>query len=295
VAIYDGNGDPTLASKGLPTDAFQGKPGALFPENAVESPWGRTEPLLTPEKLKSRFLLGIPLISRFKDPTTGKHFRISDDILKDIIEQAVDVVEEETKLCVFPTQFVEKLPFDLPEYREWGFMKLAHRPCSSLEMLSVTASDDSVLFVVPSQWVDMGNFTYGQINVVPLTLALVNNGIVNSQAGGGAVYLSILGSRPWVPGLWKVQYTAGFKDGILPRPLNRLIGVVAAMDVLSQLAAADARIVGASLGVDGLSQSTSTEGSKRLVQRLQELGEERKLLTKRMRRKYGTGFGFGNV
>src|SRR6185369_13911889 len=105
---------------------------------------------------------------------------------------------------------------------------------------------------------------------------------------GGAFFLSILGNRQWIPAYWKITYTSGFKDGMVPRVINELISTIAAMEILSQLAATYARVQSHSLGIDGLSQSVSTPGPAVFQVRIQELTDKRKALVGKIRAKYGT-------
>lgn len=271
--------------------------GGVYPETSVGgAAWKRTEPLITPQQLRRRMLLGIPLVSFMKDPITGKPIVVTDDDLQDFIVRAVAMAETETGATIFPEQFNEKQPFDRNEYESFGFFKLMKRPVSSVEEFAVTPANNIDVFSVPLDWVETSYLVRGQLNIVPLTIALTaGGGVVNSQGGGGAVFLSILGNKPWVPAFWRIKYTAGYPDGAIPIIVNELIGSIAAMDVLSQLAATYARSSSASLSVDGLSQSVSTPGPQIYVQRCQELAETRKKLVKKIKTMVGLNIFSGNV
>lgn len=282
-------------SKGLPGDAA-GNPGHTFPENAVSSSFGRLNPLITAEQLITRFLVGIPMVARMKDPRTNKPMVITDDMLKDYIKLAIDTVEAELMIDIMPVKYSEKLPFDKAEYDSFGYFKCTHKPVYSLDLLSVRPSDNHDVFYVPLDWIETTNMSYGQINIVPLSIAVTaQGGVVNSQGGGGSVFLSILGQKPWVPAFWGIEYTSGFKDGMLPVIVNELIGIVAAMRILSMLAATYAGANSSSLSIDGMSQSISTPGPAVFKTRLEELAAERKMLVKKVKKLFQSNFVVGNI
>jgi hypothetical protein len=294
-----GGGDGSQPSKAAGAkDVGEGTQGQQWPENATSTPWGRLEPLLTPELLKSRYLKGIPLILKIMDPDTRKPFRITDDELKDYINRAVSTAEEETNLILMPTQFQEKLPFHKQDYEAFGYFQLPRRPISHIDALNVTLADGSDVFQFPLEWIETANLIHGQLNIIPLAFqsVLAGTGVVGLNSGGGtAVFFNNLWNRPWVSALFGVTYTAGFKDGMMPQLVNDLIGVIVAMRVLSQIAAAYAYISSASLGIDGMSQSVSTPGPQRFKIRMDELKEERTLLVKKLKKYGGSKIFTGTV
>jgi len=98
-----------------------------------------------------------------------------------------------------------------------------------------------------------------------------------------------------VPALWQATYTTGFKEGRIPSAVNQLLGVIAAMEILSMLAITYSRSSSASLGIDGLSQSVSTPGPALFDVRIAALGEKRKWLVSKLKRQFGLGFFSDNV
>lgn len=270
--------------------------GDQFPQGGRETTWKRTEPLLTPEQLESRDLFGIPLVSGLKDPRTGKGQVMTPDIIADFIDRAVSVVEAETGLLLFPVQMEVKLPFDRQEYASYGYFRLPHRPVASIEELTISPSTNLDVFVVPTEWIEVGQLHYGQINIIPLTIAL--NG--DSQAtvvatAGGPSLLAILNNYQWLASYWKIKYTAGFKDGMVPKIVNDLIGCVAAMEILSMLAATNSKSSSGSLSIDGMSQSQSNPGPDIYKPRLEDLEKKREMLTRKLRAQFGTNLFTGNV
>jgi hypothetical protein len=275
------------------SDLGQGTQGKMYPLDATATKWGRLEPLLTPEQLKSRYLKGIPLTLKIKDPETGKPYRITDDELKDFIELAVDEAENELHLIIMPTQVTHKLPFSKQDYEAFGYFQLPHRPISSIEALNVTLADGSDVFVFPPEWIETANLFAGQLNIIPLAFQGIQGGtgvIGGVNAGNGtAVFFNSLWNRPWVAAMFGITYTAGFINGLMPKYVNNLLGCIVAMRVLSMIAAAYAVVTSTSLGLDGMSQSLSTPGPQRYKIRIEELEKERALCVRKLKKLFGGG------
>ena len=275
--------------------------GAIYPENAVASEfYGRLEPLITPAQLKSRFLKGIPLILKIRDPETQQFFRITDDELKDYILTAMDEAENETGLFFMPTQFSEKLPYQRQDFEQFGYQQIGRKPISSIESLTVRLSDQSDIFVFPTEWIETGNLVHGQLNIIPLAFQGVQGGtgIIGGGIDGGSgtsVFFNSLWNREWVAALFNITYTTGFPNGMMPRLVNQLVGNIVTMQVLSQLAAAFSHATSTSLGIDGLSQSVSGPGPNRYTVRMKELQDQRNLLVRKLKKLFGTGIVVGTV
>lgn len=261
--------------------------GSPFPENAIDTARLQVEPLLTVDLLKTRHLFGVPLVSAQKDPLTGKAQVMTDEMLSDYIEGAVAQAELELKIDIFPVKRREKQPFDINLYNSFGYFQLSHRPCTSVDKLSVTPSNQLDVYVVPNDWVEGAYLHRGQVNIIPLTVAFVQGTYIPQQSSAGAAFLQILGNKAWIPAWWQIEYTSGFKDGMVPRVINEYIGCVAAIEVLSQLALTYARASSHSLGIDGLSQSVSTPGPQIFKVRMDELEEKKKNIMKKVKAIFG--------
>jgi hypothetical protein len=276
-------------------DYTKTKGRAVWPDNATDTAWNRLEPLVTADQVRTQHLFGIPLYSAIRDPRTNQPQEMTDDIIRVIIERAVSIAEMETGLDIMPVQRAEKHPFDRAEYESFGYFRTLHRPVASIEALKVVPSNNVPVYDVPLEWVEVGSLPMGQINIVPLTVATNMSGYQPVQSAGGAVFLSIFASRTWMPGFWEITYTSGFVDGKLPKIVNELIGVIAAMEVLSMLGATYARTNSTSLGIDGMSQSVSTPGPQVFLARLQDLETKRKWITSKLKAKFGLRLFSGNV
>ena len=96
---------------------------AAYPVHAAETSGliRRAEPLLTPKKLRSRFLKGIPLT--FPNGDT-----FSDDDLKDKILLATNEAELLLNMTVSREAFKEKAPFDKSLYDAFIHIKTEKGP-----------------------------------------------------------------------------------------------------------------------------------------------------------------------
>lgn len=238
----------------------------------------RCEPFLTPEQLVSRFLKGINLKFRNGDQFTP-------DELKDRIHLAMNEAELLLGCTITRESFQQKLPFDYALYRSFVHLDSEHRPIVSLEHLAIVSSDGHNIFEIPTQWIESANFTKGLINVVPLLAAFGGaQSSSGSVVGAGVAFLSILSQMGWVPAYWQIQYTSGLstKEGNVPVPVNELIGCIAAIALLSEIAPLNVWN-SQSQTQDGVSQSSSGPGPRLYIVRIEELMAKRDELVRKMK------------
>lgn len=251
----------------------------------------RVEPLLTPSKLKSRHLKGIlELAKRFGITYT-------DDELKDRINLSVNQAEIELGIPVFAEQFKEKHPFDLNLYRSFIHVRTEQGPIISLEDFSIVSSDFQSVFTVPIQWVETAQFHQRQVNVIPLLSNFGGTTVNTPVASGGVAYLSILMNQlGFVPSYWQIVYTAGVcrDPGQVPLVVNELIGVIAAMEMLSNIAPNNTN-TSVSLSQDGIGQSSSNPGPQIFQMRMSELAEKKRTLLGQLKRVFGAKYFLSNI
>jgi hypothetical protein len=260
---------------------------SIHPEDALESPYNRLEPLIGYDDLIGRHLFGIPLVSQWADPITKKMMVMTPELVKTIVDGAVQQAEVECKIDIFPVKHREKYPYDHNHYVNFGYMQTRSRPIHTVDKLSVTPSNGGDIYILPLEWLENAYYVRGQINIIPMTAAFIAGGTVPVSPAGTAYYLSFLGSRSWIPAFWQVEYTTGYPDGLIPRIVNELVGTIAAAEILSMMAVTFARNSSHSLSIDGLSQSVSTPGPQIFKVRMDELNEKRKRLVNQIRAIYG--------
>ena len=255
---------------------------AQYPIHAIETSGilRRTEPFLTPELFKIRFLLGLPFYLLGQSAIE----LLKPENLKDRIMMAMNETEGQLGTTITREEFVDKLPFDWSLYKSFIHIKPRHSPIISLESLAIVASNSEVIFQVPSVWVDMANASIGQLNVIPL---LASFGATNASGtpitatnqGAGVAFLAIWGASgatTQVPSYWQVTYSAGLsnREGQVPVIVNQLIGTNAAINILSQLAMFFFT-TSQSQSQDGISQGSSTLGPRIFALRIEELIKNR--------------------
>jgi hypothetical protein len=267
---------------------------AAYPVHARETSGllRRLEPPLTPEMLRSRFLMGIPL--RFPN---GDEF--TDLALKDRILLAMNEAETLLGRTLNREAFQDKLPFDHQLYKNYVHLLTSHGPILSIEHLAITSADQNNIFEMPPTWIETSNFSKNLINVIPLLAAFGVNSISGSSGGiasGGIALLTVCEGLSWVPSYWQVNYTAGLssKEGEYPIIVNELIGCVATIDILSSIAPSNI-LNSQSQSMDGLSQASSGPGVLVYRQRIEELSTRRDTLVKKMKMIFSSRFFVGSL
>lgn len=275
-------------TKGQIPDA-NGTVSQVFHEHSIQSTWTDREPLITATYLRENQLWGIPLESAMRD-SNGKRAVMTDNQLTERIRRAVNISETELKINIFPRQYVEKLPLEKPDWENWGYARLENRPVSSIEAYEIVTADNISIFQFALEWIDTARLAQGQITIVPYAVGQpLSSGDVlsNPQSTASGYFLSIIGNRHWVSSYFRAIYTAGFPDGQIPTIVNEYIGTVAAILVLSDLAATYAKSGSASIGMDGISQSASNPGPQLFSTKIEQLEKLKDKLQKEIKNLYG--------
>ena len=264
----------------------KGIPGAIFPNHATEAANASKEPLITASQLRQRFLFGLPLVSQIKDPITGKPQQVTDSMINDIINSSVAQIETEFKIDIFPVQRKQKYPFDRSEYDSWGFFQLNHTPIASIDKLTITPANEIDVYEIPKDWIETNNIIYGQVNIIPIGIGSVYQGLISSTPASGAWFLSVLQFTNWLPAYWNFTFTTGFPDGQVPRVINDMIGCSASIQILGMLGTTYAKSTSSSLGIDGMSHSIATPGGNIFNTRIEMLEQRYQMLGKKLKSLY---------
>lgn len=262
---------------------------AMYPVHALSTSglMQRVEPILTPEQLKSRFLKGIPLV--FYNGDT-----FSDDDLKERIYLACNTVEIDLKTTLTKEQRQEKLAFKQEDYKAYIHLMAEQGPVVSIEQLAIVSADKNNIFQIPAQWIETSNFTKRLINVIPLLAAYGVNTVQGAVGNAGIAFLTVIDGLNWVPAYWEIKYTTGIStvDGKIPTIVNELVGCIASIDLLSQIAATFIH-TSQSQSQDGISQSSSGPGPSVYKIRIEELTNKRAKLEKQIRNIFSNKFIVG--
>jgi hypothetical protein len=248
-----------------------------YPVGAIDtsSLLRRVEPILTPEKLVSRYLKGINLT------------QYSQDELKDIITLAADKAEVLIDTTITPVIRKEKHPFDRSLYRSFIHIMANFGPILQINKVCIRSSNNKNIFEIPADWIEAARFYQKQINIIPLTVVGAT-GISEGQptgAAGLAFIAAMNGGIDWVPSYWEIEYTTGVsvKEGQVPTIVNDLIGTIAAINILGNLGPQN-RNTSLSISHDGISQSSSNPGPNIYQARIAELTTEREMMIKKIRK-----------
>jgi hypothetical protein len=243
---------------------------------------------LTPEQLKSRFLLGIPL--RFFNGDV-----LTDANIKDRIYLAQNEAELRLKITITREERKEKLPFKYEDYKSYIHLNAEQGPICTIHQLAIVSSDKNIVFEIPPEWIETSNFSKSIINVIPILAAYGSNSIEGAVANSGIALLTLLGGLNWVPSYWEILYTSGVsnKEGSVPTVVNEYIGCIAAIAILSEIAATFI-YNSQSQTQDGISQSSSGPGPRIYFLRIEELERKANDLEKKIKAIFSQKFFVGN-
>lgn len=259
---------------------FEALPGD---QTNVGSGFTRVEGWITIDRLKQEYLFGIPLAS----PVTGQV--LTDNTLKNIIAKAAARIELQCNIDVFPVVRVVRQPFDRVKMTQ-GFNQLKTGVRAIRELLEVSIRsgnsthtiqnveyqtdplnrEGTVLYNFPLEWIDPSLLRKGIIHFVPLQSSA--NGLIPGGLIGGtaAPLFQVLTQLTNIPGYFFIRYSSGWPENMIPSIVNDLIGIYAAMEVLSLLGPSN-KWNSQSLGIDGSSQGISGPGNQIYSVRMQEL------------------------
>jgi len=263
--------------------------GLAYPVYAtgVSDSLTRAEPIITPAEVQSRYMKNIP--------TKFAHDELTVDDFKDQIKLAINRIELELDIDIYPVERTEKHPYTHTEYINYCFLRTKMGPIMRLEHICVRSANGENLYEIPPQWIDPGNFHFRQINVIPLMSTYGINQFSNSTQPAGLVLLTIMGGLGFIPSYWEIKYTSGVSktEGQVPVPVNELIGLEAAHKMISMAQAANTKN-SVSISQDGLSQSSSGPGPEVYKRRMDDIQDQidliKRSLKKRFSKKFLTGF-----
>jgi len=245
----------------------------------------RIETFITPELLKSRYLHGIDLADYTQDE------------LKQEIMLAMNEIELLSGLTLNKVKFSERIPYDSRLYKNFLHFKTNHKPVLSVDLFAVQSSNGQDIYRLPADWIDMGLAHKGQINLLPILTVFGTSGTIASASPSGAlIFLQSLSNYNWLPAFWTIEYTAGIckEDGKVPVVINDLIGLTAAIEILSAKQNL-IRYNSQSLGQDGISQSSSGAGNQTYQPRIEMLQAKRDKVLARVKAIYHNKYFLSNI
>lgn len=262
---------------------------AMYPVHTLQTSGllQRIEPFLTPEQLKSRFLKGIPLVFFNGDKFTDAEF-------KDRIYLAQNQAELNLNVTITRELRQEKLAFKREDYKAYIHLKASQGPLCSIHQLAIVSADKNVIFEIPPQWIETANFNKNLINVIPLLAAYGVSSVQGAVGNAGIAFLAMMDGLNWTPAYWQIQYTSGVsnQEGTVPSVVNEYIGCIAAIEILSQIAATFI-YNSQSQSQDGISQSSTGPGPRIYMLRIQELEKRIAKLERKLKAIFSQNFFVG--
>lgn len=284
---YDPN-DPNNGS--YPTDAPQYGNVTVLNEGEGEPGFARSGPILSVERLKDEYLFGIPLAS----PLTGQV--LSDVSFKNIIRKAIGDFETSVRIPISPVTITDKFNFERADDLAFGTRQTTRWPIIKVIKFAAlypgrfdgSATHDATLgsseVLYPTSWVNFQG-DCGVWTITPTNATLEDP---LSYIAAESYRAITLGAAKHWPNMWRLTYRAGFEFDKIPDIVNDLIGILAALRVLSMISPAAFPINSFSVGIDGMSQSTGNAGPQWLAGRVQDLISDRDRITQQLKAHYGT-------
>jgi len=250
----------------------------------------RSEPILTPQLLVSRYLKGIPLAF-----PNGDSYSAED--LKDQISLAMNEVELLCRITITREQFTDRVPYDSALYRSYIHLRTEQNPVLAVQDVSIVSNDGYKIFKIPSQWIEASGFSKGIVNIIPILGAYsVASGGAAISNYGGIPYLLAFSSINFLPGFWQITYQTGVSkvEGQFPTVVNDLIGTIAAINMLSNIATMFLH-TSQSLSRDSISQSSSGPGPRVFALRIEELEKKKAELLGKIKTCFSSKFVVSNI
>jgi hypothetical protein len=223
-----------------------------FPVNSVgPSQFTRSESLVTPEDMKTRYLFGINLSDQEGNP-------VPEATIQHAINSAASYLEHELDIIIFKTKFVENYDYRRVDYSDFNFIQLKKRPACNVELLRAKFPNNRELVRYPEEWYVLEKEA-AQLQLSPVEGTF--SGLIVTQGSG---YLPLIyGTRDHWPHLFEVTYTAGFEEDCIPVIINEMIGMQAAIrlfEILGDLVLGSG-IAAENVGLDGANVGKNTTAS----------------------------------
>ena len=208
--------------------------------------------IISVDALKTNYLFGLDLTDDDGTPYPNSMYEY-------FIMSAVSWLEKRLDLPIRVKNITEERhDYYREDYKQYIWMKLLESPVISVEAVRLVLPGEQVVQNFDSEWFQLEKHS-GQLQLVPGTGSA---GSVLLGAAGAYISMIYRNNR-FIPGAFRVDYTAGFAPGEVPHDIIDLIGKKASFGPLN--IAGDllggAGIASQSISIDGLSQSFNTTSS----------------------------------
>lgn len=191
-----------------------------FPTNATDSAaFSKNEEMLTPEKLKTRYLFGIDL-------TDEQGNEMPKETFQHFINSSISYLEHKLDIIINPREIEEEYDYRQVDYTHFNMIPLKKRPVQSVEQIKARFPNNRDLVEYPEEWYVVEHET-GQVQLSPIEGSF--NGLIITH--GGSYVPLVYGTRDYWPHLFQVKYTAGFCNDQVPTIINEMIGMQASIRI----------------------------------------------------------------
>jgi hypothetical protein len=207
---------------------YPGLPQLPLPQYAIPAPSPNVQNIsvMTSQDLKNNFLYGIPLKNSLGQTVT-------DDSMRFMIDAATTWLENELQVTIKKKAFSqERHDYQYGEFQNWGMVKLNHGPILQVLEYAVCYPDSGSYIPLPLEWVqtDVEGLT-NVLNIIP-GVGSVGSYIIG---WGNSILPLTFTSASYLPDLFKISYTAGFPPNKVPEIFLQIIGMQAAIQVMTQV------------------------------------------------------------
>jgi hypothetical protein len=206
--------------------------------------------IMSPSELVELFLYGIPLNDK-----NGNSLNI--DNFSTYIAAAQKEIENYLGISLIKRIEVEKKDYTLNDWKSWGYMRTTFQVKKAYELKGFVNQVQQM--DIPIEWLSTktsnDDIMYRSIHVVPVASSTIQS----SSIYHGVVPLGFFMNQN-IPNYWNVVYTTGFDK--IPMDILNIIGKLASINIfhlMGDLILGSPGIVSKSIGIDGLSQSYSTQ------------------------------------
>ena len=245
----------------------------------------RCEAIITPELLKSSYMKNVDLSN------------YSEQDLKREIMLAMNETELFLNVPLTKVQYTERIPFDRAAYKSFVYFKTNNGPILSLEDLSIVSSNGEQIYSLPPTWIEMGLAHKRQVNLVPILSIFGAAGLRDGQASNaGLIFLQAVNNYRWLPAFYTVKYTVGVShtEGQLPVVLNDVVGMTAAIKILSEKQAEE-KYKSTSISQDGISQTAAGAGEQRYKTRIEDLTMRKDKMLSKIKAEFHQKYFLSNI
>lgn len=218
---------------------------------------------------------------------------LSQQVIEQYLLAAQDEVERMLNIKLKRQIIAERKDFSIDDWRTWGFIRTTYPANSAFEMTGYVNTIQQVNY--PVEWLSVRKTNDGVLYQKNIWIVPVGNATTSYQSIVFSGITPHLGFRNLdiIPNYWNIVYGTGFDK--IPNDIIKAICYLAAIPIYMWLGNAILQpgLNSYSIGIDGLSQSKSTEAGgyttriKQLKDELGDLSKNSSGLLKTLREYYG--------